>query len=434
MTARHELPPELLAALAAGGGGADGVRLLAGVRYSRTALLLRTAVHTAGRAGRRQARVARQAFDVLAEAERDDPAGVRAVLEYPAVAAAALRSVTALAGPEPAAVTLDWLTGLAAAAVIGSGRPVEVELDGPSAPGLTVPTLGAVRLPAGTGALRLRVGPGGAEFRRGRAVVAVPDDPHTDAPGWTGLARLVVEQDGCRLDVLLDDAAHRVGRPPGRPDRLAGPLGATELARWRGRLAECWRRLVEVHRPVAAELAAQLRAIAPMRTISGQSRSGTLRDAYGSAALSLPLGPGQGALALAHELQHAKLSVVLDVVRLVRPEHTGRFHAPWRPDPRPAIAFLQGCYAHLGVTAFWRRERLTEPTSTANIQFARWRSATHRAVADLLASGALTPAGLGFARTMQAGLADWLGEDLPAADLAAADLPAAERHRSAPAG
>jgi HEXXH motif-containing protein len=426
---RHELPAAQLRAFAAGGGGAAGVRRLAGIRYSRTALVLRAAVHSAARAGDPRAAAARRAFDVLAAAEQTDPAVVRSLLEYPAVAVSALRAAAALAGPDPAAARLDWLTGLAAAAVLGAGRPADVDLGAPAGDRLAVPTLGLLRLPGSSGVLRLRTGPDGAEFRRGPAAVALPADPHSDAPGWTGLPRLVTEHDGCRLDVLLDGTAHRDGRPPGTAGLLAGRVGAVELLVWRDRLAGCWRRLVELHRPVADEVAAQLRAVAPVRTGGGQTHSGTLRDAFGSITLSLPPDPRHGALALAHELQHAKLSVVLDVVRLVRAEHTGRFYAPWRPDPRPAVALLQGAYAHLGVTAFWRRERRADPASAANVQFGRWRSVTHRAVTDLLASDALTPEGLRFARTVEHTLAGWLTEHLPAPDLATAHH-LAQTHRT----
>jgi HEXXH motif-containing protein len=63
--------------------------------------------------------------------------------------------------------------------------------------------------------------------------------------------------------------------------------------------------------------------------------------------------------ACVHENQHIKLSVLLDQMPVTHQSITlasGTCRsAPWRLDPRPVIGLLQGIYAYLGVTGFWRR-------------------------------------------------------------------------------
>jgi hypothetical protein len=39
------------------------------------------------------------------------------------------------------------------------------------------------------------------------------------------------------------------------------------------------------------------------------------------------------------------------------PDDGHRYYVPWRDDPRPISGLLQGAYAYLGVTGFWRTRR-----------------------------------------------------------------------------
>ena len=74
--------------------------------------------------------------------------------------------------------------------------------------------------------------------------------------------------------------------------------------------------------------------------------------------MSEPPDPETCACTLTHELQHVKLCAVLDIVRLTVPDDgRRRYYAPWRDDPRPVAGLLQGAYALVGVTEFWRRRR-----------------------------------------------------------------------------
>src|SRR5690606_2824855 len=110
---------------------------------------------------------------------------------------------------------------------------------------------------------------------------------------------------------------------------------------------------------------AGVRALVPVSPPTGSSGvSATSVDAFGAVALSLPSDAPALAATLVHEFQHTKLSALLDLVPLLRPDRTtpeeqatsgkvAQCYAPWRPDPRPLSGLLQGVYAHLGLCGFW---------------------------------------------------------------------------------
>jgi HEXXH motif-containing protein len=99
---------------------------------------------------------------------------------------------------------------------------------------------------------------------------------------------------------------------------------------------------------------------------------------------------------------HVQLGALLDMVPLHGPDSAARYPAPWRPDPRPAGALLQGTYAHLGVADFWRTEALAEAEQDAagrrsgREEYLRWRGHTLGAARILLDSGELTAPGTRF--------------------------------------
>jgi uncharacterized protein len=70
---------------------------------------------------------------------------------------------------------------------------------------------------------------------------------------------------------------------------------------------------------------------------------------------ALPADPAHLAL-LIHEFQHVKMSAARD---LFDPADQRLYRVPWRPDPRPFEGVLQGTYAHLAVSDFWRIHRHT---------------------------------------------------------------------------
>jgi uncharacterized protein len=136
---------------------------------------------------------------------------------------------------------------------------------------------------------------------------------------------------------------------------------------------------------------------------------------------------------LVHETQHLKLCALLDLVPLTRPDEGQRYYAPWRTDPRPAGGLLQGAYAFLGVSGFWRGQRETAPDARvrlrAEAEFARWRDGAALVADTLLDSGQLTAAGQSFVGEMARVLAAWQRESVADEALAVARRKA-RRHRT----
>jgi len=143
--------------------------------------------------------------------------------------------------------------------------------------------------------------------------------------------------------------------------------------------------------------------------------------------MSLPTDPVSGAEAFAHEIQHVKLGALLDLVELIKADDGSRYYAPWRPDPRPAGGLLQGAYAYLGVSGFWRRQRLLEGhQERGDAEYARWRAAAATVAATLRSSGRLTDDGHKFVAGMARTLGPWQREQVSPAARASAERAARE--------
>jgi HEXXH motif-containing protein len=162
-------------------------------------------------------------------------------------------------------------------------------------------------------------------------------------------------------------------------------------------------------------------------------RSVTTRRVFGSIGLSLPGDDVQMALTLAHEVQHAKLSALMDLVPLVTEDATGVYYAPWRPDPRPLASLLQGLYAHVGVARFWRRQRTAAQgaaeTWHANVEFAKWRNACARVADSVRDRPELTSCGAAFVDGMINALRTWQNDNIPAEASAQAEREISEHKR-----
>jgi hypothetical protein len=156
----------------------------------------------------------------------------------------------------------------------------------------------------------------------------------------------------------------------------------------------------------------------------------TSMDAFGAVALTTPVDGHGLALGLLHEFQHAKLGALLDIVPLYHRDDRPRFYAPWRDDPRPLGAALQGVYAFLGVTDFWRVQRhvLTGPQARlAEAEFVRWRDRVWRTFRELEDSDRFTPIGRRFLAGLRGRQERW--QDEPAsADAVELARDAAEDH------
>lgn len=422
----HRLPPQIFSALAKGGGGPEAVRRLSSVRNSRNRLLLHMLAETADATDRTTAAIVREAYRTLVSLEQQAPHAVKFVVNYPAVSAWLLNTATQLHWGRVAAAQPARLAAVAAAAAVRASVTATIDIPAQSRVGgvIRLPSLGAARLPPGPA--RLSTSPDVVVLAAGNKRVELPRVPHQEKHGWLGLRELSAEHAGVRLDLLVD------GWEPGRMGTVVvgqHELDRREIGRWRTVLSAGWRLLVSHHRAVAAEVAAVHRMLVLLQASGVTLASSTPSDAFGCVAMSLPTDPRMAALTLAHEVQHAKLSVLADLFPLVESTGGQTFYAPWRLDPRPPSALLHGIYAHLGVTTFWRTQRHVEHnTINAEVEFARWRTATHETALVLMDSGLLTPIGIQFVAGILDVLEGWQSDTVSyAARTEARRL--AERHR-----
>ncbi|MCX5065309.1 HEXXH motif-containing putative peptide modification protein [Micromonospora lupini] len=388
-----------LTGLAGGHGDAATVAVLRGGQLGRRRLL----TVAAARACHGEPLV-RQSLDLLTRAEHADRAAVAAVLAHPPVTGWARAALDGAAGPA-------YLAALAAAAATRAGLTFTLTLPRPADGVLPLPTVGAatglplhspVRLCGEAGTLRIDAGRGGAhddgvriEAGGGRLL-----DAGVGGIGWLPVRRttpfhavevLVDDQDPWRDCYHRPSAARLDDVSADRLDRLT-----VEAGQW-----------LRAHLPAHADaLAGLLRTLVPLRPPpSGNPVSATSRDALGAIALSVPADARTLALLLVHELQHTKLGALLDLVPLHRAGGPARYRAPWRLDPRPVGALLQGAYAHLGVAEVWRCRR-HEGTAAA-FEYAYWREQTIRAVRQLADAAELTAAGRAFVADMANTLRGW---------------------------
>ena len=347
----HRLSDAAFAALGAGRPAAATIAELRRAQFSKHLLLLRELVTTTPVPG----------YAALAEAEREHPERVRALLARPMVGVWAARCLNALrAGTPPEETTVGYLATLATEAGL---------------------------LPAASG--------GRVPAQRPRPVSGPARQLTATHQGLSILVR-VEDRDPLRAGLGLTPAP---------------PLTDAGLARWQRLLTEAWCLLVEELRPDAEVLAAVLDCVVPVEPDpAARGISATSADAFGAVAISEPADATALAVGLLHETQHSLLNAVQYLFDLhEHPDALG--YSPWRDDPRPAAGILHGAYAYLTVTRFWRARR-ADPL--AAFEFARWRAAVCTAADDLLARGTLTAAGTRFVSALRAEVRPWLDEPVPA--------------------
>jgi uncharacterized protein len=418
----HSLSAEQFGALARGGGDQDAIGQLVAAQRSKHLILLSKVAELARRGDHPDDALGVAGYQLLAQVQRQDPAAAAEVIGYPSVGAWALhviRSSPASAGTapsdtEPAASTAlpgvrpSGLANIAAAAAIRAGLDAEIEVPVLGA-GVLLPSLGTAEAVGATAVVATKE----AGVRSGSLRVRV----RTGEPGWRELRRATASS----LSVLVDDLdPFRMPTPEGGPTGRLTPPQVTEL---RETLRAAWPVLSAAS---AAEIAAIVRVIVPYRPPeSGDfSISLTSPQVFGTVAMSVQPDRYSCAETLVHETQHLKLSALLDLVTLTRPDNGQLYYAPWRPDPRPVHGLLQGTYAFLGVSGFWRGQRQAAPEpgvrQRAHAEFARWRDGAATAAATLLRSGQLTSAGETFVETMSEVLDEWRREPVPGDALAVA--------------
>ena len=389
-------------ALAAGLGGTAAVAQLIEAQRSLRRVLL-GAVYQAGSAAPAvpdQVRAAlRVAWTVLTTIDTQQPGAFDAAAAHPYVRVWAVRCLEQLKTSEPGlAAMLGHLGAIAAVAALRAGAQASV----------TVPVIGgAVHLPT---LGRLLVGDerdAAAVTVAGDAVAIVAGDRRWDLAataedggpaGWQPVRRLRAPG----ICVALEDT------DPYRDChqwRAAPRLADSEFARWQRCFEEAWQEIERDHPAYAPAIATGLSVLMPLSAgPPGRDISASARHAFGAVAVALPDDPVTLALLLIHEFQHVKLGAVLDLYDLYDPADGRLFHAPWRDDLRPLEGLLQGTYAHLAVTDFWRaRQEVTAgaEAEAAGQRFVYWRDHTRDAIKTLAGSGSLTPLGERFVAGMR---------------------------------
>jgi uncharacterized protein len=307
------------------------------------------------------------------------------------------------------------LAAVTAAVAVRSAAALTVPVPATAGGHVYLPTLGRLRVGA---AATAEIAAGGSRWQARTAA------GHWDLPGPGLAGRLpdpgadwqpVRELRAGPLTVTLEDT------DPYRDSHqwpAASRLDPAEASRWQEQFALAWRLIESDYPDYMAGLATGLTTITPLAGSSASREvSATARHAFGAVGIARPRDPATLALLLIHEFQHVKLGAVLDLFQLCDPADRQRFSVPWRADRRPAEAVLQGAYAHLGVTGYWRVRRLRTTgaaAAAAGEQFARWRLHTSAAIDLLARSGALTDLGMRFAVGMRATIAPWLDEPVTA--------------------
>ncbi|BCJ58374.1 HEXXH motif domain-containing protein [Micromonospora endophytica] len=458
MSRYHRLRPADLDALAAGAGGADLVRTLRAGQLSKRMLQLRAVLDLAdpaetgsyfallAAAVRRNPALGPALLTLphtgawlavtLRRLRQPDPATARSARTAPAPAAVpaappgAATAVPAASGrttaglavrPEsagPVGVDLGYLGGLAVAAAIRAG--LEFTLTVPARDGAVfLPSLGRARV-NGSGPVtvshtggRTRVGP--VELPPlGPGEPAPAGARGTETEGWSGLHSLSSTAGGLTLRLWLDDLdpyrdCHRLC--------ATGRLDPAAVDRWQRLLDGAWPILVRYHRGHAEAIAEGLRTLVPLEADSASAGVNvTSMDAFGAVSMTPP-ADGQGlALGLMHEFQHAKLGATIDIEPLYDPDDKHYYYAPWRDDPRPLGAALQGVYAFVAVTEFWRTRRTAVTAGQvrlAETEFARWRDRVGRTCVDVESHGQLTPAGRRFVAGLRTVIDGWRDDPVP---------------------
>ncbi|WP_187365593.1 FxsB family cyclophane-forming radical SAM/SPASM peptide maturase [Trebonia kvetii] len=428
----HSMPQAHFDALAAGFGDAESISYLSAAQRSVRRAVLRLLHERAPLDGDP---VFDGGWDLLTRLDHAAPGAVDEVLAHPYVRAWAegcLRNAGRTAvgtATRSTATRAGHLASVAAAAAIRSGTLAEAEV--PVSDGYAhLPTLGRLRAGDARTVTIAVTGPGQFEARatsgKWRVEAGVQDPASETEPDWQPVRVLRSGEFTVRLeDTDLNRDCHQWPAAP--------RLTPAAVAAWQEQFAEAWPLIEDSFPTYAPGLAAGLSTVMPLANDApGREISAAARQAFGAVAAALPATGADLALLLIHEFQHVKLGALTDMFDLCDRTDQRVFFAPWRDDPRPVGALLQGTYAHIGVTDFWRVRRDAagqEPAAAAEAaeRFARWRMMTAEAIETLAGSGALTPLGDRFVAGMRATVEPWLSEPVPQAAASSAARWAAER-------
>jgi HEXXH motif-containing protein len=419
----HKLLETAFAALAAGGGNSDVIRLLCEAQRSKHTMLLHAIDRAAGDADPAEPAIAafRAGYELLTRVQVADPAVFTWLLGLPHLGGWVNDGLIHLDQGTPP--DFAYLAGAAAAGAVRAGVPFELDVPVRDSHVL-LPGLGRIAVGPKAGAddesgwIRLRYD--GSQLAAGDDIVlsgsvVEPDYGTTQpVPHWHGTPAVHVEVGGLSWDVLLvtdDPYLDRYTLP------MSADLDGSQLEQWRQRVRSAFEVLVRQHRWAAGPVADGVAVIVPLTPHSETDLiTATSPAAFGAIATSWPPDAVTLAETLVHEFQHVKLCGLLDLIPLST-SGGDTVYAPWRRDPRPAAGLLQGVYAHVGIVRFWAAQRLveTEPDDVlrAQAQFARWRPTITAAVDTLRGTGCLTAEGEQFTELVRAAGQRFADEPVP---------------------
>lgn len=414
---RHALPPAGFHGLSSGVGDSAAVRRLCEAERSINRAVVAQAVAARGEAWREIVRL-----------DESGAAGLDEVIAHPYVRSWAVRRLDARAAPEMTRAGEEYAASIAAAAALRSGEAVSLAA-GVKKGVVFLPTVGALAVGGRARAAWITTKPDGT------AVIAVDGRDHCvgitpneqDSESWLPRRRL----ESAQLAVSLEDSdPYRDGC--GLP--VTRRLTDDQAGLWQERFAAAAAYLADAQPDYLAAMRAGLTTVTPLAPHpDGHPMSATARHAFGAVSVALPAdGPALAQL-LVHEFQHVKLGALLDLFDLFDIDDDSLYYAPWRDDPRPLEGLLQGSYAYLAVTDFWRVRRQNASGAdrqTADEQFARWRVQTAEAIDVMLRSGSLSALGERFVRGMAEKASSWF-EERVGAGAAKAALDQAGDHRAA---
>nr|WP_062337900.1 HEXXH motif-containing putative peptide modification protein [Herbidospora sakaeratensis] len=397
--------------LAAGSGGAKAAAELYDLQLIRRLALLRGVAEEARLSAHPEASIASAAYMTLSELGKEHPEAVSRVLRHPAVASWAWSAFTSLRSHKPVRPGRLGAVALAATVAAGAARHINVVLEDDGT--LMLPSLGLLA-PTGI-STEIDVEGNGLSAADWSADLDLSADGH----GWSVLHRVRLAED---FEVVVDDLdPYRWSES----DQVAPRLTPQARASWETKLEEAWKILLLRHPTVAEEVATIISTITPIHSHGSGVASASSRQSFGTIAMSTPSGrPAWLAETFAHEIQHAKLDALMQLIPLIRYERADLFYAPWRPDPRPAHGLLQGAYAYLGVVEFWRREHPIEG-HLGRVEFARWRAGVEEVLDTLMKENLLTDSGKDFVDGMRTTLADAIATTIDDRALTAAQEAAA---------
>ncbi|MFJ8535712.1 HEXXH motif domain-containing protein [Streptomyces sp. NPDC093591] len=433
----HRLSAEGVQALARGEGDGAVVQALIGAERSRRLLLLRALDNELSRRAPTVSRGASalyaEAWALLERAQRHAPEAFEDVMMSPNTgmwASLAVRRARGWAADEeaPQWVVTGHLAALAAAA--GARARLDFSITVPVRHGLVLlPTLGCAVLPDtepwATGRVR---------GRKGRLWITGAGGDVEVAPGWDrrGAAWLPVRRvvlgaaQTVKSLVLEDLDPYRTFPRPSEPR----PLSEAEAEAWASLLGDAWKVLLRDDPVSAGAMRDGLMSVAPTPARERfRPYSCTAAAAFGGVVASRPDDAAQLAATLVHEVQHIKLGGLIHLGPLTVPAPDPQvpeelFYAPWRDDPRPLDGLLQGIYAFLGVTRFWRAHRhAADPAYAplAHFEFALWRGQVWSTLNLVRGHERLTALGRRVVECLSERCAQWMTEEVPAAELRLAE-------------